>query len=320
MTNTHTFIQTHSEPTCSVCGSQERIKIAEGQDFEYETCQNIWQMWECQQCSHIQLDPRPADSTLSQIYPKTYYSYNFEKNVNRFALACKAYLDKGKFNRILSHCRLMPKSYLDIGCGDGRYLAQMIKRGLSPNLVHGLELDENAVKRAQSVGLQVQQCRIEDAQHLPDNGLDMATMFHVIEHVANPALVISQLAKKMTNGATLVIETPNADSFDAKLFKTRYWGGYHFPRHWHIFTPQSLSRILEQNGFRVKRIEYQPGHAFWLFSIHHWLKYEKNLPQLAKLFNPLRSIPALAAAVAFDKLRSKLGFKTSAMLFIATKI
>ncbi len=320
MTNTHAFIQTHSEPTCSVCGSQERNKIAEGQDFEYETCQNIWQMWECQQCSHIQLDPRPADSTLSQIYPKTYYSYNFEKNVNRFALACKAFLDKGKFNRILSNCKRMPKSYLDIGCGDGRYLAQMIKRGLSQNLVHGLELDENAVKRAQSVGLQVQQCRIEDAQHLPDNGLDMATMFHVIEHVANPALVISQLAKKMTNVATLVIETPNADSFDAKLFKTKYWGGYHFPRHWHIFTPQSLSRILEQNGFRVKRIEYQPGHAFWLFSIHHWLKYEKNLPQLAKIFNPLRSIPALAAAVAFDKLRSKLGFKTSAMLFIAKKI
>jgi len=45
-----------------------------------------------------------------------------------------------------------------------------------------------------------------------------------------------------TSGA-LVVETPNLDSWDARLFKETWWGGYHIPRHWTLFDANSLRRL-----------------------------------------------------------------------------
>ena len=61
------------------------------------------------------------------------------------------------------------------------------------------------------------------------------------------------------------------------------------------------------------------AHSFWLFSIHHWLRYNCVTPSpiLARLFDPARSLPLLVLATAFDKVRAALGFRTSAMMFVA---
>lgn len=314
-------IDTLAVPLCMICHApaSARKHIASGLDFEYETCQNVWQMWQCQSCSHIQMDPRPADSTLSVIYPPSYYSYHMTDSVNRVALACKAFIDKIKFSHILKQCRQPPSSYLDVGCGDGRYLQLMMQQGLAFDSVHGLELDNRAVQAAQKQGLNVKHSRIEDAADIQDASLDLVTMFHVIEHLADPAEVVRMLAKKMSHQGVLALETPNAESIDAKWFRRRYWGGYHFPRHWHVFTPESIKLLLEQNGFKVRLITYQPGHSFWLFSVHHWLKYRRHMPRLAAWLHPLKNVSALAIVVAIDLVRARLGFKTSAMLVIADR-
>lgn len=314
-------IDTIAVPRCMICHApaSDSKHIASGLDFEYETCRNTWHMWECRSCSHIQLAPRPADATLKVIYPPNYYSYHMAESISRVALACKAFIDKIKFRRILRQCRQSPSSYLDVGCGDGRYLRLMMQRGLAFEAVHGLELDARAVQAAQKQGLNVKHSRIEDATHIQDTSLDLVTMFHVIEHLADPGEVVRMLAQKMSHEGVLALETPNAESIDAKWFRRHYWGGYHFPRHWHVFTPDSIKLLLEQNGFRVRLISYQPGHSFWLFSVHHWLKYQHHMPRLAAWLHPLKNVPALAIVVAIDLIRARLGFKTSAMLVIADR-
>ena len=65
---------------------------------------------------------------------------------------------------------------------------------------------------------------------------------------------------------------------------------------------------------------YQTGHSFWMYSLHHRLRYAAHpWPRLAQFFNPIKSLPFLAAFTAFDKLRAALGCKTSAMLLLARK-
>ena len=71
---------------------------------------------------------------------------------------------------------------------------------------------------------------------IKEETLEFITMFHVIEHVKDPKSIIKTLNKLLVPGGHLVIETPNIDSLDAMIFKETFWGGYHFPRHWHLFT------------------------------------------------------------------------------------
>jgi 2-polyprenyl-3-methyl-5-hydroxy-6-metoxy-1,4-benzoquinol methylase len=306
---------------CVVCGAGPNLRsaIACGQDYEYETCRNKWHMWQCKTCSHVQLDPRPADNTLATIYPSNYYSYNMQESVSKLALKCKSLMDQRKFRGILRMMKSPPSSYLDVGCGDGRYLKLMMNKGLPFQQVHGLEIEENAVKRAREKGLNVHYARVEDASHIADGSLDLITMFHVIEHLENPRDVVKSLAKKLRPGGMLILETPNIDSLDARIFRKSFWGGYHFPRHWHIFSPNSMRQLMETNGFTIEKVSYQPGHAFWLYSFHHFIKYKINHPKFATWIHPLHNVPALAIIVAFDLLRSWFGFRTSAMLVAGVK-
>jgi SAM-dependent methyltransferase len=303
---------------CPVCAADERSPVASGYDYEYGTCSNTWTIVRCT-CGHMMLDPRPSDSTLATIYPPHYYSYEMRRSVNPIALRCKEWLDRRKLESIFRFAGRTPSTYLDVGCGDGRFLESAADLGVDRAGIHGVELDERAVLAANELGLNVKMCRVEEADHIPADSLDLATMFHVIEHVSDPRAVIRSLYGKIRPGGLFVLETPNTDSWDARLFRDGSWGGYHIPRHWHFFDRGTMSRLLTEEGFDVQAVRYQTGHSFWLFSFHHVLKYGWRWPVFANMFHPLKSLPALAAVVALDMIRSKLGFKTSAMLVIARK-
>lgn len=318
-----TGLEIASEPAgpCAVCGGSGFSAIARGRDYELQTCANLWEFRQCGGCGHVQLDPRPAVSALRAIYPPHYYSYDMAKSVGRVAMAGKRFLDRRKFAHILGHLGRKARAYLDIGCGDLKYLELMRASGMSPARLYGLELDERVVARGRERGYRVYGESVETSASIPLGAIDLATMFHVIEHVADPGAVVRKIATWLAPGGVLALETPNFDSLDARLFRSGYWGGYHIPRHWHVFSRQSLTTLLEQNGFTIEAVQYQTGHSFWLFSLHHSIRYNRvlPLPWLAPLFHPLKSLPMLMLATLFDLARAKLGFRTSAMLFIARR-
>jgi SAM-dependent methyltransferase len=304
-----------------VCGEHQFTFYAVGFDYEYLTCANPWRFVRCKGCGHVWLHPRPALSTLSTIYPPHYYAYQYQTQINRLALWGKSVLDRGKMRGILRNLPQPPRTFLDVGCGDGRFLKVMERHGLvRPNL-YGLELDAGVVQPLAEVGYQVFCERVEECQRISSGSIDLATMFHVIEHVENPGEVVSKIADWLAPGGVFAVETPNLDSFDARLFHDGYWGGYHFPRHWNLFTPTTLSRLLTDRGLEVLGIRYQTGHSFWMWSFHHCVRYRRRpWPRIARgCFNPLRGLPFLMLATAFDKVRAALGFRTSAMLILARK-
>ena len=150
--------------------------------------------------------------------------------------------------------------------------------------------------------------------------LDPITMFHVIEHVDDPGAVVDRVARWLTPGGIFAMETPNVESLDARIGRRTFWGGYHIPRHWNLFTPATAKRLLEDRGLEVIDIRYQSGHSFWIYGMHHRLRYgNPQLPKLARWFNPFRNLPMLALVTGFDRIRAALGMKTSAMLIIARK-
>lgn len=313
-------IATEEVPCCPVCGGRDKDRLAVGFDYELLTCSNPWRMVRCRDCGHVWLDPRPAIDTLGIIYPKEYYAYNYEQQINRIAVWGKRQLDRRKLRGILRLLGRRPRSFLDIGCGQGRYLRTMARGGLSRDRIFGLELDEPIVRVLSAEGFRAFACRVEQCDTIPPGEIDLATMFHVIEHVDDPRAVAAKVASWLSPGGVFAVETPNIDSLDARRFADTYWGGYHIPRHWNLFTPSTLARLLDDCGLEVLDLRFQPGHSFWMYSLHHKLRYGKRPhPRLARRFDPFRSLPPLVAFTAFDTLRAKLGCRTSAMLMLARK-
>jgi SAM-dependent methyltransferase len=312
-------IATERVYNCPVCASSTRTPFARGHDYELETCRNEWHFWRCVDCGTVWLDPRPAVDSLGVIYPPHYYAYAMSEKVSAVALKGKEILDKFKFDAILAHSTSPPKSFLDIGCGDGRYLKLFAKRGVPKQCIYGLELSEAPVRRLHELGFQVHMRRVEDCCEIPVASIDLATMFHVIEHVDDPLRVVQRVAEWLSPGGLFAVETPNIASWDAKLFKDRWWGGYHIPRHWTLFEPDSLRHLFVKAGLEVLHVSYQTGHSFWMYSFHHVTKYNSRAPGFAKWFDPLKGLPLLVGFTGFDILRRTLGWRTSAMLMVARK-
>jgi 2-polyprenyl-3-methyl-5-hydroxy-6-metoxy-1,4-benzoquinol methylase len=312
-------IETEAVVACVVCGGTERHDYARGFDYELRTCANEWVFVQCNTCGHVWLDPRPAVSALGTIYPPQYYAYDYETRISAVARWGKARLDARKLNSIIKRLPHAPRAFLDIGCGSGRYLHAMAARGLDRKNIHGLELDQRVVDALAVQGFSVACARVEDAA-VADGSIDLATMFHVLEHVDAPDRVVRRIAGWLAPGGVLAVETPNLDAFDRRLFADRFWGGYHIPRHWHLFTPDTLARLLSAAGLEPVGTMYQTGHSFWMYSVHHRLRYgTRPRPGLAKFFDPFSNVVPLAAFTAFDKARAALGFRTSAMLMLARK-
>jgi SAM-dependent methyltransferase len=307
-------------PLCPLCGHGAYDVVAGGYDYESLTCTNHWLFVECERCRHIWLNPRPAVSTLATIYPPDYYAYRYRDEINAVALSAKDRIDSRKLAGLLKSLDRAPSSFLDVGCGDGRFLELMAQRGVARERCYGLELDENVVAQVRSRGFSAYAERIEDATEIPDASLDLATMFHVLEHVEDPVACVQQLVRWLAPGGVLAIETPNVDSLDRRLFRGTWWGGYHIPRHWNLFSPEGLSSVLGEAGLEVVETRFQTGHSFWMWSVHHRLRYGRHpRRRLARWFNPFKGLPFLAAFTAFDLLRARLGFRTSAMLMVARR-
>lgn len=314
------MIQTTVVAACPVCQAQSYADYAHGYDYELETCSNRWRFVHCEDCSHVWLNPRPAVETLPTIYPPNYYAYNYDAQVSAIAVKAKQWIDRMKMAGIRKAMSGPAASFVDIGCGNGRLLQAMHQLGVSKQQCYGLELDRGVVGSLQDQGFSAYCERVEDCTQIPDGSIDLATMFHVIEHVDDPAAVVGRVAKWLSEDGVFAMETPNVQSLDARLGRRTFWGGYHIPRHWNLFTPQSITQLLEDNGMEVIDIRYQSGHSFWIYGMHHRLRYGKpRLPRLARWCNPFRNLALLALVTGFDRLRAMFGMKTSAMLVIARK-
>ncbi len=71
------------------------------------------------------------------------------------------------------------------------------------------------------------------------NFFDIVTLYHVFEHFDKPVEYLNILKRFLKPGGWLVIQVPNFDSWQAKLFRGR-WNGLGLPGHYFHYTPPAL--------------------------------------------------------------------------------
>ncbi len=101
-----------------------------------------------------------------------------------------------------------PRAVLDLGAGDGRYLALFSALFPAGTLLVGCELSLVRARRLGALGFRVV---VAEAEALPfrDGAFDLITLMEVIEHTRYPERVLDEARRTLTPAGRLVLTTPN---------------------------------------------------------------------------------------------------------------
>jgi SAM-dependent methyltransferase len=141
-----------------------------------------------------------------------------------------------------------PARLLDIGAGRGRFVRAAIVAGYE---ARGIEPSARGVSGARSIGAPVEQVGIADAV-IDAGSLDAVTLWHVLEHLDDPAGALQRIAGWLAPGGALLVGVPNLASVQARIGGER-WYHLDVPRHRVHFTPVGLQTLLRATGFEPVR-------------------------------------------------------------------
>ncbi len=172
---------------------------------------------------------------------------------------------------------------LDVGCGGGRFLNRMKKRGWQ---VEGTDFDEQAAHKVTSrYGIRTHVGDLPQCG-LAENSFDAITMSQAIEHLYDPRATLRECLRLLKPGGLLVMTTPNAHSIGATAFGAS-WRGWEAPRHLHLFSVEALHRLTQQSGFEVVEARtYSAGSAV-VYRVSREIQQGSDsswLGELARLF------------------------------------
>jgi len=225
---------------CGICGgTAPEQKFANAMDY---VTGDEFEVWRCGVCGGGWTAPVPAD--LGKYYPSKYRHY--KPAVAKILALLYA-------RRVRGWARMFqaPGAVFEMGCGNGLMLHMLA--GLGWRAVGSERTEEAAQAARQAFGLDV---RVGEVAGV----FDLVLLFQVLEHVADPAPVISKLVDMMAPGAKLVIGVPSFASWQAR-FGGKSWFHLDVPRHLRHYTLQALTVVLAGQGLRIERVSYvSPEH------------------------------------------------------------
>ena len=301
---------------CPLCRNPA-IFFSTATDIEYFTMPDRrFDIFHCAGCDVLFVSPMLVDE-LDVIYPTNYSAYD-DAAIKTFAVHIKEWFDGLMLRRILRSIDGSSIRVLDIGGGTG-WLASLVRQ-LDPRVTATqiVDLDVKAKERAEENGHRYFHGRIEDFD--TDEKFDFVLMLNLIEHVPAPDQVLRRVAGMLSPNGRILIKTPNFRSLDAVLFKHKSWAGYHCPRHFVLFSRESVMRSLTQAGLAVEHFSYTQGAPFWSISIMDLLRRGGWISYSGEKDNTVNHHPLLpfvqVMTAAFDFVRRPFS-RLSQMIIVA---
>lgn len=141
----------------------------------------------------------------------------------------------------------------DIGCGVGRQLRLFREGGYQ---VTGVETNAAARAAAQGEGAVFDGTAEDLPAEVTRRTFDVVLLSHVLEHCREPARALANIRRILVpEGGTLIVEVPNNQALGLHRFHGA-WPWADIPRHLHLFTARSLTRLLEAAGLTVVKTFY----------------------------------------------------------------
>lgn len=222
-------------PDCGACGSPRHrfIGAIDGRRLAI-----------CLDCDVERLYDRVSESRLDLLYENYYASKDpspaeLEQQLSNPTFALRR-------RRLESLVEGRARRILEIGCGDGNFLATLRRAGWE---VQGQEFgaDTSAlVERRHGFPMITGPLEsVSVAREFP-----VVAAYHVFEHIYHPAAWLKQVRQFVEPNGLLHLQVPNAASLTRKV-SGDVWSGLVFPQHVYFYEPRTLQRVLDRSGFSV---------------------------------------------------------------------
>ncbi|WP_260839372.1 bifunctional 2-polyprenyl-6-hydroxyphenol methylase/3-demethylubiquinol 3-O-methyltransferase UbiG [Methylomonas koyamae] len=161
----------------------------------------------CDQCGLVWSDPFPHD-------PRQFYEEEYRLDYKKtYAPQAKHILRAGRVaierHDKIKHLLQSRKTMLDVGTGGGEFAYLMQALGHD---IQGIEPNKGYAEYSKAqYQLNLQVGFVQDGD-FTDASFDLITIWHVLEHTADPGSVLGFLRKLLKPDATLVVEVPNVEA------------------------------------------------------------------------------------------------------------
>ncbi len=228
------FLDLEQVAGCPGCGSNEIRTVVEPD------------IGRCASCDLYFRNPRPTQAEIARSYDTggTFEAWQDEE-------AARATMWERRLDLIRGY--VGDGRLLDVGTGDGRFLATVQQAGFE---VVGTEVSEAGASYARQRGFDVHLGQITDLT-LPEESFDVATIWHVLEHVPDPGAVLRKVHTLLRPGGVLAVAVPNEENYfirqrfgkaKSSPFEPLKFGG---EIHLTYFRPSTLRATLRAAAFEV---------------------------------------------------------------------
>lgn len=166
---------------------------------------------------------------------------------------------------ILKQLKINNKRVLDVGCGNGLILKELVKQ----NEVHGIDVSTKLLRQAKKIGIKTLYCNLDKKGILPykKHHFDTILLFEVFEHVFSPKSLLEKCFRVLKPNGTIYMTIPNKSypkrieviqkSLESALShvykKSIPLKAMRFPDV-NILALNKIRKLLTTTGFRIKKI------------------------------------------------------------------
>ncbi len=289
---------------CSVCGCGQYSHAFSALKQVYRTAdlkdKKNYIYISCDSCGFICQQDVLSDTELAQCYEEDSYvvkNSRFLEYVMSLYYDIARHLEKAAGNRLL-----------DIGAGDGAYLAYAKRRGWQ---VWGCDISRYARTAALDIR-NIEVVSMEEADNLPDKYFDRISLYHVLEHIKDPGRIFSLVRQKLKDDGVCVIMIPVADSLEQAIFKGQSaWVSA--PYHLGLYSEKNVQALAGNYNFKIKMVSndwYTP--SMFSFSIFEILQRRLGffMPLGQKKIAAILLLPLMLPILIFTAIFGKSALKS----------
>ncbi|MBW2334404.1 MAG: class I SAM-dependent methyltransferase [Deltaproteobacteria bacterium] len=256
---------------CPLCHGLEAKVL-----FSASTTFSEFHLVQCNMCELTRTFPLPNDEILRAHDIYSYYGRNVHKFNSRvqkirnliMRMRAKHYLN------LIPDLTQTPK-ILDVGCAEGRLLKSFLEYGCQ---CWGIEHTSYPAQRFLDSDRIVYLQGDLNAMNLPEGVFDLIFLWHALEHMDNPHLIMSQLHKLLAPKGAIIIAVPNFSSLEARRFK-KFWFHLDIPWHKYHFNDKSIRHLMTETHLMIINISSfcsEQGPYGLLQSILNAMGWPKN--------------------------------------------
>lgn len=177
-------------------------------------------------------------------FENPYYETMIDENIEKYKF----------YKKMLEESNLQDIPITDIGCGRGNFIVWLKRNGWKSDCV-GVDVDIKslAVNNNESKVTFIE----SSAKSLPfrDNSCYLLTYLQSLEHIVDINQALSEANRVLQDDGFLLIDVPDAENYINYPAGLAFWFGVR--EHAYHFSPNSLIKILNRNGFEVKILKQQ---------------------------------------------------------------